>query len=109
MSMNAKAKSMKNTNKISRQLVEFCMELVSRLYAHNNFFSGNGVWWLSTLQSESSLLTFMLAMVRYPEIAKRAQAEIDSVVGRDRMPTIDDRESMPYLDCILKETLRYGF
>ena len=51
----------------------------------------------------------MLAMVRYPEIAKRAQAEIDSVVGRDRMPTIGDRESMPYLDCILKETLRYGF
>ena len=38
----------------------------------------------------------MLAMVRYPEIAKRAQAEIDSVVGRDHSvlmmnpPVFDD-------------------
>ena len=45
-------------------------------------------------------------MVRNPQIAKKAQEEIDRVVGTDRMPTLDDRERLPYLDCLLKETLR---
>lgn len=46
-------------------------------------------------------------MVRNPQLAKKAQEEIDRVVGTDRMPTLDDRERLPYLDCIFKETLRY--
>ena len=50
---------------------------------------------------------FILAMVQYPEVYKKAQEEIDLVVGDERLPTIDDREALPYLDCILKELLRY--
>lgn len=45
-------------------------------------------------------------MTRHPEIMKRAQEEIDRTLGRDRMPTLDDRDSLPYIDCILKECLR---
>ena len=40
----------------------------------------------------------MLAMVRYPDVYKRAQDEIDRVIGRERLPTIDDRPSLPYLE-----------
>lgn len=50
--------------------------------------------------------SFMLAMVRHPEILKKAQEEMDRVVGTDRLPDADDWESLPYLECIYKEALR---
>jgi cytochrome P450 len=50
--------------------------------------------------------SFILAMVRHPEAYKKAQEEIDRVVGNERLPTLDDREALPYLDCVLKEVLR---
>jgi cytochrome P450 len=52
-------------------------------------------------------MVFTLAMVLYPDVQKRAQAEIDSVVGKDRLPTFDDRASLPYVDAILREVLRW--
>lgn len=63
---------------------------------------------MPSIQTESTLLTFMLAMVRHPEVARRAQVEIDEAIGRDRLPTLDDRGSLPYIDCIVKETLRWN-
>lgn len=51
----------------------------------------------------------MLAMVRWPEIQKRAQAEIDSVVGRGRFPTYADQPNLPYVTAVVKETCRYAF
>ncbi|KIK33706.1 hypothetical protein CY34DRAFT_18200 [Suillus luteus UH-Slu-Lm8-n1] len=44
----------------------------------------------------SALMTFALAMVLYPEVQRRAQAEIDSVVGEDCLPTFEDRASLPW-------------
>lgn len=33
-------------------------------------------------------------MALFPEVAKKAQAEIDAVVGNDRLPTFTDREHL---------------
>ncbi|KAG1825395.1 cytochrome P450 [Suillus variegatus] len=55
----------------------------------------------------SILMTFSLAMVLYPDVQRRAQAEIDSVVGRDRLPTFEDRPSLPYIESVFRETLRW--
>ena len=38
---------------------------------------------------------------------KRAQAEIDAVIGTDRLPEFEDRPSLPYIDAIVRETLRW--
>ena len=46
-------------------------------------------------------------MVKYPEAQRRAQEEIDRVVGPDRLPDFKDREYLPYIDAIFKECLRY--
>ncbi|EPQ51236.1 cytochrome P450 [Gloeophyllum trabeum ATCC 11539] len=54
----------------------------------------------------STIYAFFLAMVLYPEAQRRAQAEIDSVVGTDRLPTIDDRTHLPYVDSLVKEVFR---
>ncbi|KAF5325955.1 hypothetical protein D9611_000766 [Ephemerocybe angulata] len=54
------------------------------------------------------LHTFVLAMVLHPEVLKKAQAEMDRVVGNHRLPTMEDQESLPYFECVLKEVLRWN-
>jgi len=54
------------------------------------------------------LTTFVLAMVLHPEVYKKAQAEIDRVVGETRLPDYEDRDSLPYLECILKGGCRWN-
>ena len=46
-------------------------------------------------------------MMTYPEIQRRAQAQLDAVVGPDRLPTLNDRSQLPYIDALLKEVLRF--
>ncbi|KAG2032256.1 cytochrome P450 [Suillus americanus] len=55
----------------------------------------------------SALQIFLLAMVLYPDVQARARAEIDQVVRHDKMPCLDDRASLPYLDAILREVMRW--
>lgn len=62
---------------------------------------------LPSAQTTSTLLVFLLAMVLHPEIQAKAHAEIDRVVGKDRLPGFDDRPALPYVEAILRETLRW--
>ncbi|TFY67214.1 hypothetical protein EVJ58_g1763 [Rhodofomes roseus] len=55
----------------------------------------------------STIFTFLLAMLRHPRIQAKAQAEIDSVVGSDRLPSIADRPSLPYVRSIIAEVYRW--
>ncbi|KNZ78883.1 Steroid 17-alpha-hydroxylase/17,20 lyase [Termitomyces sp. J132] len=54
-----------------------------------------------------SLLTFVLACIRYPDWVVTAQREIDNAVGTDRLPTFKDRPYLPYVEAIVRETLRW--
>ncbi|KAJ3886163.1 cytochrome P450 [Lentinula edodes] len=56
----------------------------------------------------SALSSFMLAMVIYPEVQDKAQQELDTVVGSGRLPDFSDRGSLPYIDAIVKEVLRWS-
>lgn len=46
-------------------------------------------------------------MLLFPEVQKKAQEEIDRVVGVDRLPTWEDRENLPYVRGIIEETFRW--
>ncbi|KAH7885426.1 cytochrome P450 [Phlebopus sp. FC_14] len=46
-------------------------------------------------------------MVLYPDIQKKAQAEIDAVVGRGRLPTFEDRPHLPYLHAVIYGLMRW--
>ncbi|OSX58954.1 hypothetical protein POSPLADRAFT_1151470 [Postia placenta MAD-698-R-SB12] len=60
------------------------------------------------VQTMTTMTTFVLAMTLYPEVARKAQAEIDHVVGLSRLPGLDDKDSLPYLECIIKELYRWN-
>jgi len=55
----------------------------------------------------STLTSFFLAMIMFPEVQKRAQAEIDRVVGTKRLPSFSDQQDLPYIECLIKELLRW--
>ena len=53
------------------------------------------------------MMTFFLAMLLHPDIARKAQQELDVVTGRDRLPTFEDRPRLPFVDAVCKEVLRW--
>ena len=46
-------------------------------------------------------------MLLNPEVQAKAQAQLDTIVGTDRLPEFDDLPSLPYVEATLMETLRY--
>jgi len=57
--------------------------------------------------TSSTLQSLVLALTAFPEVQKKAQAEIDSVVGKDHTPTPDDFARLPYIQAVIKEALRW--
>ncbi|KAJ7196596.1 hypothetical protein B0H12DRAFT_985412, partial [Mycena haematopus] len=47
-----------------------------------------------------------LAMATHPMFRKKAQTEIDSVVGTDRLPEFEDRPSLPFVEALYREVMR---
>jgi hypothetical protein len=59
-------------------------------------------------QIMSVLGTFILGMILYPDVQRRAQASIDAVVGNSRLPCFSDKDAIPYVDALVYETLRWN-
>jgi cytochrome P450 len=55
----------------------------------------------------SAITSFFLAVLVYPEVQREAQAELDRVVGRSRLPEFSDKDQLPYLDGVMRECLRW--
>ncbi|KAJ6525316.1 cytochrome P450 [Mycena vulgaris] len=61
----------------------------------------------ATAYSASALVTFFLAMAMNPEVQRKAQNEIETVIGLNRLPGFEDRRSLPYVEALLREVLRW--
>lgn len=51
----------------------------------------------------NTIISALTNLLLNPEIQKKAQEEMDAVTGRQRLPEMKDRESLPYLDSIITE------
>ncbi|KAK4090613.1 hypothetical protein Purlil1_5285 [Purpureocillium lilacinum] len=95
---------------------------VSRLIDEFSSSDGSGlsdkdedaiVWTAASLYGAAAdtavitLTAFTAAMIMFPEVQRTAQEEIDRVVGSDRLPTLEDRDRLPYVDALVKESLRW--
>ncbi|PPQ92712.1 hypothetical protein CVT25_014019 [Psilocybe cyanescens] len=68
-----------------------------------------GIMYLAGSDTSASLVhSWLLAMAHYPEIQRKAQEEIDSIVENSRLPDFNDRSSLPYVEATLLETLRWA-
>ncbi|KAI0036382.1 cytochrome P450 [Vararia minispora EC-137] len=55
----------------------------------------------------AAISAYIIASCLYPEVQERFHAELDRVVGTDRLPTLDDRARLPYAEAVCKEALRW--
>ncbi|KAH4117801.1 hypothetical protein HBI62_070710 [Parastagonospora nodorum] len=76
------------------------MEFIHKWAAMSLFLAGVDT-------TSSSLMIFFLAMMVYPEVQKKASEEIDHVIGRSRLPVAADRDKLPYIMAMVKETHRW--
>jgi cytochrome P450 len=61
----------------------------------------------TSLQTVCTLLTFFFAMVSHPDVVRKAHEELDTVVGRDRLPELSDKPFLPYVCAVVNEVLRW--
>ncbi|KAI0662141.1 cytochrome P450 [Cubamyces menziesii] len=55
----------------------------------------------------STIEGLFLALSLYPEVQRKAQAELDAVVNRERLPGLEDRHALVYINAVVKEALRW--
>ncbi|KAH9821751.1 putative cytochrome P450 monooxygenase [Melampsora americana] len=51
--------------------------------------------------------TFIFCMTLYPELAKKAQIELDEIVGQERLPDFEDQEKLKYCQALIREVMRW--
>ncbi|XP_038623066.1 cytochrome P450 1A1-like [Tachyglossus aculeatus] len=56
----------------------------------------------------TSLSWSLMYLVKYPEIQKKIQKELDTVIGRDRRPQLSDRSLLPYTEAFILESFRHS-
>ncbi|XP_075892751.1 cytochrome P450 2G1-like [Nelusetta ayraudi] len=63
---------------------------------------------LAGTETSSSTIRYALSiLIKNPDIQERMQTEIDSVIGEDRSPKMEDRKSLPFTDAVLHEVQRF--
>jgi cytochrome P450 len=55
----------------------------------------------------ASLEVFLMAMLHHPQVMKKAQEEIDRVVGPNQLPQFEHATQLPYLTAMIHETMRW--
>ncbi|XP_068964692.1 cytochrome P450 1B1 isoform X1 [Petaurus breviceps papuanus] len=56
----------------------------------------------------TALQWLLILFIRYPKVQARVQEELDRVVGRDRLPSLDDQPHLPYVMAFLYEAMRFS-
>ncbi|XP_050692357.1 cytochrome P450 18a1-like [Eriocheir sinensis] len=54
------------------------------------------------------LLWTFVYLLRHPEVMAKVQEELDAVIGRSRMPSLDDQPHLPYAEATVCEVLRHS-
>ncbi|KAI1788178.1 cytochrome P450 98A3 [Ganoderma leucocontextum] len=84
-----------STSQEDPELEKMCKEVAATMYV------------AGADTSNATMGAFFVAMALPPEAQKKAQEELDAVVGIERLPEFSDRTSLPYVTALVKELLRW--
>ncbi|KAL3481005.1 cytochrome P450 [Aspergillus californicus] len=77
------------------------------LTRHQLYFLGGVLMEGGSDTSSSIILAFIHAMTKWGGVLKKAQAEIDAVVGEERTPVWSDYDRLPCVAAVVKEAMRW--
>ena len=77
------------------------------LTRHQLYFLGGTMMEGASDTTSSIIIAAIQAWVKWPEVQKKAQVEIDSVIDEDRSPTWEDYNNLPYVAATVKEAMRW--
>jgi len=84
---------------------EYPKEEIKQKMLHALKFSSGNAYIAGNETTSATLLNFVLLMINYPDVQRKAQEELDRVVGRERMPDTNDK--LPYISALVREIMRY--
>ncbi|XP_070816717.1 cytochrome P450 2J4-like [Chaetodon trifascialis] len=74
----------------------------------NLCFCAMDLFGAGTETTTTTLIWGLVYMMYYPDIQEKVQAEIDAVIGPSRLPSLTDRDNMPYTNAVVHEIQRMG-
>ncbi|KAI0253744.1 cytochrome P450 [Lactifluus subvellereus] len=90
---------LQETEKLSRPKREKAEQLIAKALG--------SMYAAGTDTTASTLMSFLVAILLRPDVQTMAQEELDTVTGRERLPTFEDRPRLPFVDAVCKEVLRW--
>ncbi|KAI0759411.1 cytochrome P450 [Trametes elegans] len=90
---------------LTRELLSLEENNTPEMYHHIKWSSGS-LYGAGGETTYATVLTCIMAMALHRDKLRKVHAELDRVLG-DRLPTVGDRASLPYLNAVIKETMRW--
>ena len=89
--------------------LDFVLDNQAKLHMSHDevVFLGTALMDAGGQTSSTYLHSFVLAMLSFPDVQKKAQDEIDKIIGNDRLPALEDFDNLPYLRAVTDEVHRY--
>uniref|UniRef100_A0A0W0G8I3 Putative cytochrome P450 n=1 Tax=Moniliophthora roreri TaxID=221103 RepID=A0A0W0G8I3_MONRR len=82
-------------------------ETITESHMENLKWSAASFYGAGADTTVSVVYCYFLVCCLYPEVQAKAQAEIDAVVGNERLPSFQDQKSLPYIGAVVKELCRW--
>ncbi|MBN3290380.1 CP2K1 protein, partial [Polypterus senegalus] len=74
----------------------------------NMVYTSLNLFGAATETTSTTLRWGLLLMMKYPEVQEKVRQEIETVIGKERNPQVNDRKHMPYTDAVLHEIQRFS-
>ncbi|XP_041809132.1 cytochrome P450 1B1-like [Chelmon rostratus] len=98
---------------ITRDMSDAFIGVIDKADSDNGLTKGHAEGTVSDLIGagldtiSTALCWILLLLTKHPDMQTKLHELIDEVVGRSRLPTVEDRSSLAYLDAFIYETMRF--